>query len=537
MKKSRIKTVIIECILENGKEGLVMAKIKRTENATRNIIWGLIEKIVTILMPFICRTVFIKVLGSEYLGLNSLFSSILQVLNISELGIGTAIVFSMYKPIAEDDEDLLCALLNVYKKVYWVIGNVILFMGLTILPILPKLISGTYPDEVNIYALYLIYLLNTVIGYYLFAYKQALFSAYQRNDLLSKRTTVINFFSNTAQIVLLLLVRNYYIYLLVLPVATIVTNLANAYLANRMYPRIQCRGQITVEVKESIKKRIIGLFSFKIYSVIFTSVDTIVISSFLGLTPLAIYNNYYYIQIAILGFLTILTSSITAGIGNKMITNSVEDNYDDFNNFTFANGWITSWCAVCLLCLYQHFIRMWVGDGYLFPFSTVYLMVIYFFLPRLTTMTYTYREAAGLWWEDRFRPLVATAVNLIGNITLVQIIGLDGVIISTLVCTIFINVPWGSYILFKNFFKKPLKEYFGQLFYYLVITNLAGFVTLWICGLLPKTGWITLFIKGAICCVVPNMIFFMFYRRMKEFKYTQELAKRVLDKVNLMMGR
>ena len=508
-----------------------MAKIERTKNATRNIAWGIIEKIITILMPFICRTIFIKVLGAEYLGLNSLFSSILQVLSISELGIGTAIVFSMYKPIAEDDEDTLCALLNIYRKVYRIIGTIILVVGLAILPILPKLISGTYPDEVNIYVLYLIYLFNTVIGYYLFAYKQALFSAHQRNDLLSKRTTVINFCSNTVQIILLLIARNYYVYLIVLPLATITTNLANAYLANKMYPNIQCRGQITDETKTSIKKRIIGLLSFKIYNVIFSSVDTIVISSFLGLTPLAIYNNYYYIQTSIIGFLTILTSSITAGIGNKMITNSIEDNYRDFKNFTFANGWIVSWCAVCLLCLYQHFIKIWIGDNYLFPFFTMYLMVMYFFLPRLTCMTYTYREAAGLWWEDRFRPLVATAVNLIVNIILVQIIGMDGVIISTLVCTIFINVPWGSYILFKNYFQKSVKEYFGQLLYYIVITNLAGFVTLGICGILPSTGWLILFVKMLICCMVPNVIFFVFYRNRREFKYTKVLVERILKRL------
>lgn len=508
-----------------------MAKIERTINATRNIIWGIIEKIVTILMPFICRTVFIKVLGSEYLGLNSLFTSILQVLSISELGIGTAIVFSMYKPIAEDDEYTLCALLNVYKRVYQIIGTIILVVGLAIIPVLPKLISGTYPSEVNIYVLYLIYLLNTVIGYYLFAYKQALFSAYQRNDLLSKRTTIINFFSNFLQIVLLLAVHNYYVYLLVLPLATIVTNLANAYLANKTYPNIKCRGDISPEMKQSIKKRIIGLLSFKIYNVIFTSVDTIIISAFLGLTQLAIYNNYYYIQTSIIGFLTILTSSITAGIGNKMITNSIDDNYQDFKNFTFANGWISSWCSVCLLCLYQHFIRCWIGESYLFPFLTVYFIVLYFFLPRITTMTYTYREAAGLWWEDRFRPLVATVVNLAGNILLVQIIGMNGVIISTLICTVFINVPWGSYILFKNYFKRSFNEYFRQLFYYLIITNIAGFVTLWICNLLPSTGWIILFVKAFICCIIPNLIFFICYRNMKEFKYTQTLAKRILNKI------
>lgn len=507
-----------------------MAKIERTKNATRNIFWGIIEKFISILMPFVCRTVFIKTLGSEYLGLNSLFTSILQVLSISELGIGTAIVFSMYKPIAEDDNETLCALLNMYKRVYQVIGSIILLVGLIIVPILPRLISGSYPAEVNIYVLYLVYLFNTVIGYYLFAYKQALFSAFQRNDLISKRSMVVNFLSNTIQIVLLLLMHNYYVYLIVLPVATIITNLANAYLANKMYPDIQCHGQVSNELKGSIKKRIIGLLSFKIYNVIFTSVDTIVISAFLGLTPLAIYNNYYYIQTSIVSFLTILTASITAGIGNKMITNSVEDNYQDLKNFTFINGWITSWCAVCLLCLYQHFIRSWIGDEYLFPFVTVYLMVVYFFLPRLGAMTYTYREAAGLWWEDRFRPLVATVVNLGINIILVQIIGINGVIISTLVCAIFINIPWGSYILFKNYFKKTVKEYFLQLGFYFVVTNLAGFVTLYICNLLPMKGWLILIIKGLICCIIPNIIFYLCYRHMKELKYTKGLVIKILKK-------
>lgn len=251
----------------------------------------------------------------------------------------------------------------------------------------------------------------------------------------------------------------------------------------------------------------------------------------MGLTPLAIYNNYYYIQTAIISFLTILTSSITAGVGNKLITNSIEDNYFDFKKFTFANGWITSWCAVCLLCLYQHFIRAWVGESYLFSFSTMCLMVMYFFLPRITTMTYTYREAAGLWWEDRFRPLVATAVNLIINVILVQIIGMNGVIISTLISTIFINVPWGTYILFKNYFKRSIKEYFAQLFYYLVVTIIAGLISLGICNLFPNTGWIILLVKAIICCIIPNIIFFIFYRKMREFEYTKELIVKLSNKI------
>lgn len=503
-------------------------KIERTKNATRNIVWGVIEKCFTLLLPFMTRTVLIKVLGAEYLGLNSLFTSILSVLSISELGIGTAIVFSMYKPIAEDDNETLCALLNIYRKLYYAIGSIILVAGLIIFPFLSYLIKGAYPSDVNIYVLYLIYLANTVLSYFLFAYKTALFSAFQRNDLVSKRTLAISLGSNITQIVLLFLFKNYYVYVIVIPLTTILTNIANAILANKMFPSIVCKGTISQEMKGSIKKRIIGLLSFKIYNAVFTSVDTIVISAFLGLTPLAIYNNYYYVQNAIVGFLIIFTSSITAGVGNKMVTDSKEENYTDFKNFTFANGWLCSWCAVCLFCLYQHFMNWWVGKELLFPFDTMVLMVFYFLLPRITTMTYTYREAAGLWWEDRFRPIVATAVNLVLNIILVHWIGMNGVLLSTLFCTVFINVPWGSAVLFKNYFKRSFAEYLRKLLFYIAVTIVAGIVTMAACNLMPSTGFCIMLAKAGVCVIVPNVIFLLFYHRTTEFVYTKQLANNIL---------
>lgn len=503
-------------------------RVERTKNASRNIVWGIIEKIASLLLPFITRTVMIKALGAEYLGLSSLFTSILSVLSISELGFGTAIVFSMYKPIAEDDNKTLCALLNVYKKIYHLIGTVILVGGIAVSPFLNYLIKGTHPSDINIYILYFIYLGNTVISYFLFAYKAALFSAHQRNDLTSKRVTIISLISNVLKIAVLLTLHNYYAYVIIIPLATILTNLANAFLANKMFPDIKCIGTISDEMKSALKKRIVGLISFKIYNVVFASVDTIVISSFLGLTPLAIYNNYYYIQTSIVGFLTILTTSITAGVGNKMVTNTREENYKDFKNFTFANGWLCSWCSVCLFCLYQDFMRLWVGEKLLMPMETMALMVLYFLLPRITTMTYTYREAAGLWWEDRFRPLVATAVNLLTNLILVKFIGMNGVIISTLICTILINVPWGSYILFKNYFKSKPYEYWLQLLFYLLITVIAGIITIFICNFVSADSWLGLIIKALICALIPNVVFWICYHKMSEYKYTKQLAFRMV---------
>ena len=498
-------------------------KIERTKNAFRNIIWGVIERVISIILPFTTRTILIKVLGAEYLGLNSLFTSILQVLSISELGISSAIVFSMYRPIAEDNNDLTCALLNLYRKIYLIIGSIILVVGLAIVPALPKLIAGENNTDVNVLIIYLIYLSNTILSYYLFAYKQALFSAHQRNDLISKRTTIVSTFSNGLQIVVLLLLKDFYIYVVVIPLATILTNILNAVLANKMYPHIQCRGKVPENEIKGIKKRVVGLISYKIYGVVYSAVGAIVISSFLGLVPLAIYNNYFYVQTAIIGFLTIITTSITAGVGNKMITSSKEENYNDFMNFTFANGWITSWCAICLVVLYQHFMRTWVGDDLTFPCSTMVLIVLYFYLSRVTNMTFTYREAAGLWWEDRFRPLVLTATNLLLSLILVQIIGVNGVLLSTIFCTVFISIPWGTYILFKKYFEMSPKKYYQRILLYVFATSIISFVSLIICDLLPSSGWLILAIKCCICLIIPNILFWMAFRKSKEFAYVATL--------------
>lgn len=506
-------------------------KIERTKNATRNIIWGFLEKMVGILLPFVSRTVFVYTLGAEYLGLNSLFTSILSVLNLTELGMGSALVFSMYKPIAEDDKETICALLNLYKKVYRVIGCIILVCGLAIAPFIEFFIKGkTYPADINIYVIYLMYLFNTCCSYFLFAYKISLLRAHQRGDITSKITMTLTLIQQILQMGLLIIFKNYYAYIFIQPLFVIISNLINAYKVNKLFPEYCCKGTINDELMADIKKKVIGLLSYKIYGVVFASVDTIVISKFLGLVTLAVYQNYNYIISAIIGFVSVFTASLTAGIGNSIATETKEKNYHDFKKIVFINGWIISWCSICLLCLFQHFMKLWMGDNLLFPFDTMVLMVLYFLLPRITTMSYVYREAAGLWWEDRFRPIVATVVNLILNIVLVHIIGMNGVILSTLFCSIFINIPWGTSILFKQYFKRSPKEYFCKIIKYIIYTIIIGILTLAICELLPETGVLYLLSKAIICCIIPNLCFLVIYSHEQEFAEAKELCFRIVRK-------
>lgn len=319
----------------------VNMKIERTKNASRNILFGIILKIYQIAVPFLMRTAMIYFMGVQYLGLNSLFTSVLQVLNLAELGVGSAMVYSMYKPIAEDDTKKICALMKLYRLYYRVIGFVIGGVGLVLTPFVPKLISGDVPSGLNIYILYLMNLAATVLSYWLFAYKNSLLQAHQRVDVVSKITLVTNTFQYAIQILILVLSHNYYYYVLAILATQIITNISTAIVVDKMYPRYNPEGNLDKDEIQQINHKIRDLFTSKIGFVVVDSADTIVISAFLGLTALAIYQNYFYILSSVMGFIAVVFTSCTAGIGNSIIVETAEKNYNDLKKFTFLISWIS----------------------------------------------------------------------------------------------------------------------------------------------------------------------------------------------------
>lgn len=281
-------------------------KIERTKNATRNIIFGVILKAYQIIIPFLMRTAMIYFMGVQYLGLNSLFTSILQVLNLAELGVGSAMIYSMYKPIAEDDNIAICALMNLYKNYYRVIGLVIAVVGCVLTPFIPKLISGDIPNGINIYILYLLNLVGTVLSYWLYAYKNSILQAHQRTDVVNKVIFVTSTIQYALQLLVLWISQNYYYYVLVMLATQAITNIATAVAADKLYPEFKPKGQVSVKDKRVINGRIRDLFTSKIGSIIYDSADTLVVSAFLGLSILAVYQNYFYILNAITGIITVV---------------------------------------------------------------------------------------------------------------------------------------------------------------------------------------------------------------------------------------
>ena len=501
-------------------------KIARTKNTVRNILTGSVSRIINIILPFFNRTVILYVMGTKYLGLSSLFTSILSFLSLSELGLGAAMVYSMYKPIARNDDETICALLNLYKRLYRIIGFVVLGLGMALMPFLRQLINDEIPPEINLHLLYFIYLFNSVLSYWLFAYKNALLQAHQRNDVNNVISAVIIPASYAVMLGALWLTKNYYAYVIWQPVFTIITNLIRSRYVDRHFPHLKPRGEISSELRRSITKKVAALIGTKLNTVVLNAADNLVMSAFLGLTVIAVYGNYYMIMSSIIGFLGIIYSAMTAGLGNSLQTETVEKNYRDFEKLSFMNSWLVGWCSVCLVCLYQPFMRIWVGEELMFPFYVVLELGLYFYIYQLRKIPVVYKDAAGIWWEDRFRPYVCMVTNVVLNILLVQIIGISGIILST-VFSLCISIPWENYTIFKYVFHRSSRAYYGKLAAYCGSMILGGLVCFWLCSLFSD-GIPALMARAVICVIVPNVIFAALNCRRAEFRLARDMVLRIL---------
>lgn len=500
-------------------------KLNRTENSIRNIFWGVISKFVMLFFPFIIRTILIKSLGADFLGLNSLFTSILTVLNLAELGFSSAVVYNMYKPIAENDAETVCALMAYYRKVYHVIGVCVTVVGVALIPFLPHLISGSYPQSINITVLYLLFLANTSVSYFLFAYKNCILTAYQREDVISKITIVLKIVMYAMQMAALLLLHNYYWYVIAMIICTVATNIITAYYSDRIYPQYQCKGEISKDKRRDIRKNIQGLMVGKVCMVSRNSFDSIFLSMFLGLETVAIYGNYYYIMSAISGILTILMTSLSAGIGNSIATESMEKNYKDINKFVFIYAWISGWCAVCLFCMFQPFMEIWMGKDMLFPMLDVILICLYFYSLTMGDVRSQYSSAAGLFWENRKYVLVEALSNIVLNYILGKLFGVHGIIAATLISILMINFVWGSAILFKYYFKDyTVVEFYKKHFFYFGVAIITAVITYFLTILVHGNMYVRFIASALTCCIVPNTFFYLIYHKREEFKAAKEFG-------------
>lgn len=478
--------------------------MSRIHNVKNGLVIGVLNNLVNILLPFVTRTIIIYKLGMDYVGLGGLFTSILNVLSLTELGFGAAISYTLYKPIAEGETSKVNAILNLYRKVYRFMGSIILILGVMLCPFLDKLVKGEHPADINLYVLFFLYIFNTVVSYLAFAYKKILLAAHQRYDIEVGITMVTGLVQYGLQIVLLLLFANYYLYIIVLPIMTVVGNLVSYQVVSKKFPQYKCEGMLEQEEIMGIMKNVGGAFFSKMGSTIYLSADNIVISAFLGLSVLGVYGNYYYVISALIAIFAVAHNTIRPVIGNCLVTESKEKNWELLKKMNYMYMCAVVFCCCCCAVLYQSFEYLWGGTKNMLPFVMVILLVLYFYTGRISAVLTIFQEAAGIWWYGKFVPLIAALVNLSLNLYLVNKVGLIGVIVSSIVSSLFVTFPGNIYIIFKYLFveKQYKMEYLRFTFLFTIKSVIIIVGTYLICFGLDGNTIVKFILKAIVCAIV-----------------------------------
>ena len=493
----------------------------RTQNSLRNIIIAWSGQLFLVFCQLVNRYAFVRALDAEYLGLSSLFSNILSVLTLSEMGIGTALSFSLYLPLAQHDTEKLKSLMRIYKRAYRTIGFVVLGLGFVMLPLYPYFISSR-PDIPELDLIFLLFVVNSGVSYF-FSYKASLICCDQKNYIHS----IIHYSAvgvlNVVQIILLYVTGNYILYVFAQLVSTLTQNVVISIVADKLYPYLKEKeiAPLNSDDRKLIRKNIGALFFHKMGDRVTSSVITIFISSFLNLTVVGIYSNYKYISDSLFMILSQAFSSITGSVGNLEATETQDKIYLVFKRIFFLNFILIGFCSICLVCLFQPFVLLWVGEPYLMNNLIMVLFVIQFYVAGMRKTVLVFRDASASYYYDRYKPIVAMLYCFLVSYVLIQRIGVAGVLVAGITCNLFIDTLVESYVLYKHVFNTKLGWYCMRYLFYSIVTFFDGAVVYSLVNLIPGTGvagFIIKLIATAVLALITLLLSSCFFTEFRFWK-------------------
>lgn len=495
-----------------------MKNSSRTKNASRNALSAMMVQLIRIFLEFILRTFFIKTLGSEYLGVSGLFTNILTVLSFAELGIGNAIVFSMYKPILENDKEKVKSLMWVYKKSYTLIGVLVLIIGLILTPFIEVLVKGTPNINENLKTIYILFLSNTAMSYF-FMYKKSIILAYQKSFIVDMCKLFVEFLKVFLQILLLIITKNFIVYLIIQILCTFIDNLICSMIANKLFPYIKDkkRNKLSKKEKKQIFSNVKSLVLYKFGSIILNGTDNIIISTLYGLTTVGLLSNFNLLLNTITTLIGNALNGFTASIGNL---NAETDNIKKekiYNELFFLSIWIYGFCAIMFLVLSNDFIELWLGKQYTISKSIIYAMSLHLYINGIQYCGYIYRTTTGLFSKAKMLPLIAAVINIILSIVLGFKFGVVGVLIATTISRL-CTTTWNDiYLVHKYVFNKKSMKFYIKYLTYSLITFLFCLVVIQICKF-SATNIYQFILKAIIGVIAVNVLYIISFYKTKEFK-------------------
>lgn len=510
----------------------------RTSKSIRNIVVSIGCQILMTLIGFFSRKIFLVFLDAEYLGLNGLFSSILSVLSLAELGIGPAMIFSLYKPLADGDFEICRSLMHIYRKAYTVIGIIILTSGCIVSPFVKNMISEIPQQIHSLEIIFLLFVLDTSISYF-FSYKRSILTASQEHYKIDTVHMVAYLLRNCIQIIVLWISQNYFLYLAIQIGSTVLENVTLSLLVDKRFPWLKGTGPVRhlpEKVHAEIIRNVKAMVLHKVGGIVLDAIDNLLISRFFGLLFLGLYANYLLVINAVHSFTASFFTAVSASVGDFGAQKSKEESYQLYKNISFLNFGMAMFCTICIAVLLPPFIRLWLGKDFVIQQNVFIIIVINFYIICMRRTNLMFKESYGFPWADRYKPLIAALVNLIVSILLAKKYGVIGVFIGTTFTQMTVVVWVEAYVVFKNIFQVRITVFLKQYLSMTVVTGCLCLITYFTCALIPMHDLRGFAGTCIICLFLPSTMFIVLYRKTDEFAYAISIIKSKFLNVKSVKG-
>ncbi len=503
----------------------------RTEYSVMNTSVAFVAQAAAILMGFFTRVVFTRTLSEGYVGINGLFTDILNILSLSELGVGTAITFALYEPIAKNDIKKQQILMQMFRSFYRMTAAFVLGAGLLLVPFLNILMKDR-PDVDHLLLIYLLYLSNSVISY-LLIYKKTLVSAHQLNYLTVLYHNGFLVLQDICQILVLLLTGNFILFLIVAILCTFMGNVCMSKKADELFPYLKekCTEKLPENEKQEIGKNVRAMMMHKLGNVVVNNTDNLLISSFVGVVSAGVYSNYFLIIGSVRQVLDQALQGVTASVGNLGAMEVEEKVQKVFGLLFFIGQWVYGFAAICLFELLNPFVELAFGKKYLFTREIVLILCVNFFINGTRKAVIIFKESMGAFWYDRYKAVVEAALNLVISIVLVLKFGIFGVFAGTFFSTVLTSVWVEPYILFKYRFRQSPAKFYLRYAGNVLMMAVAWGLTDLCCSAFHAGAFINLVVRLAICVVIPNIFLWIVYCRTDEWQEVFGLIKRIIGRI------
>lgn len=508
-----------------------MNKEGRVENSIKNSIWGVAVQASSVVLGLVVRTFFIRFLAQEYLGVNGLFTNILTVLSLAEMGVGSAIVYNMYKPIADSDEIQIAKLMNFYKQAYTAIGVVVAVVGLAITPFLSVTIKNA-PAIPDLQLIYLMYLCNTVMSYF-FAYKKSILSADQRERNINAFRLVFCFVKSIFQVAVLIIWRSFILYLAIQIISTILENISVSFYVDKQYPflRQYRREKLSRVEKKPIIENVKALFIYKIGSTALDGTDNIIISTFDGLISVGLLSNYSLVTSSVEMLVRQVSGSLVGSVGNYVAKEEKSKHEELLNKITFLNFVVYGFAFVGLTACLTPFVKIWAGEQFVLGFMVVFVHCLNFYIYGMMSSIWTFRSTMGLFVHGKWRPLISAIINIVVSIILAKQMGLLGVLLGTTITRALTNVWYDPYIVFKYGLNKTPVYFYLTWLKYLVVVCVQAVIIQFVSHAVSLSGFALLIFNALFSMVLFPVSTFLLFKNRPECSYFIGLLQRVYIRV------